>query len=175
MKSTLAPNPRPTTQPAVFRLTASSTLVERMRQMSASIADRAYELFEARGSEHGHDWEDWFRAESELLTPIPAKVVDLDGRVAVRAEVPGFASKDVEVWAGPNRLIIYAKKHKITERQNERTILQRKMSNESFCILDLPHEIDPDNITTTLKNGVLEVTFPKVDMDKKIAVDVKAA
>jgi len=49
------------------------------------------------------------------------------------------------------------------------------MSNESFCILDLAHEIDPDNITTTLKNGALEVTFPKVDMDKKIAVGVKAA
>jgi len=31
-----------------------------------AIAQRAYELFEARGCEHGHDWEDWFRAESEL-------------------------------------------------------------------------------------------------------------
>lgn len=175
MKSTQAPNPRPTTQPAIFRLTASSTLVERMRQISASIAGRAYELFEARGSEHGHDWEDWFRAESELLTPIPVKVVDLNGRFAVRAEVPGFTSKDIEVWAGPSRVIIYAKKHKITERQNEGTILQRKMSDESFCILDLPHEIEPDNITTTFKNGKVEITVPKVDMDKKITVGAKAA
>jgi hypothetical protein len=73
MKSTLTTSPRPTTQPAVFKLTASGTFVERMRQISVAIANRAYELFEARGSEHGHDWEDWFRAESELLTPIPPK------------------------------------------------------------------------------------------------------
>jgi hypothetical protein len=31
-----------------------------------AIAHRAHELFEVRGCKHGHDWEDWFRAESEL-------------------------------------------------------------------------------------------------------------
>jgi hypothetical protein len=30
------------------------------------IAGRAYQLFEERGGEHGHDWEDWFQAEREL-------------------------------------------------------------------------------------------------------------
>lgn len=30
------------------------------------IAHRAYELFLARGSEHGHDQEDWLQAEREL-------------------------------------------------------------------------------------------------------------
>jgi hypothetical protein len=37
-----------------------------MQQEHLAIARRAYELFETRGCEHGHDWEDWFRAESEL-------------------------------------------------------------------------------------------------------------
>jgi hypothetical protein len=30
------------------------------------IAKRAYELYLARGSEHGHDEQDWAQAESEL-------------------------------------------------------------------------------------------------------------
>jgi hypothetical protein len=30
------------------------------------ISRRAYERFEARGSEHGHDQEDWFEAEREV-------------------------------------------------------------------------------------------------------------
>ena len=30
------------------------------------IARRAYQLFEERGREPGHEWEDWFRAEHEL-------------------------------------------------------------------------------------------------------------
>lgn len=30
------------------------------------ISQRAYERFQARGGEHGHDQEDWFEAEREL-------------------------------------------------------------------------------------------------------------
>jgi len=37
-----------------------------MQLVHIAIERRAYELFETRGCEHGHDWEDWFRAESEL-------------------------------------------------------------------------------------------------------------
>lgn len=31
------------------------------------IAARAYELFLARGGQHGDDWADWLRAEAEVL------------------------------------------------------------------------------------------------------------
>ena len=30
------------------------------------IARRAYQLFEERGHEPGHEWDDWFQAEREL-------------------------------------------------------------------------------------------------------------
>jgi len=175
MKSTLATNARPTTQPAVFRLTASGTFVERMQQISAAIANRAYELFEARGFEHGHDWEDWFRAESEVLIPLPAKVVDTGGELTVQAEVSGFTGKDVEVRAEPRRLIIYAKKQGTSEQEKRTSVLQGKMSDEVFRVLDLPHEIDPDNVTATIKNEVLEITLPQVNQGKKTTVGVKAA
>ena len=33
---------------------------------SGDIARRAYDLYLARGGEHGHDLEDWLRAEREL-------------------------------------------------------------------------------------------------------------
>lgn len=33
---------------------------------SESIARRAYERYQERGGEHGHDQEDWFEAEQEL-------------------------------------------------------------------------------------------------------------
>lgn len=33
------------------------------------IAGRAYQLFEARGGQHGHDLEDWLIAERELTSP----------------------------------------------------------------------------------------------------------
>jgi len=33
------------------------------------IATRAFELFSARGGVHGHDLDDWLRAERELTAP----------------------------------------------------------------------------------------------------------
>lgn len=35
------------------------------------IRERAYELFLARGCEHGHDREDWIQAEAEVLGTDP--------------------------------------------------------------------------------------------------------
>jgi hypothetical protein len=32
------------------------------------IALRAYEIFDSRGRTHGHDWDDWLRAEQEILS-----------------------------------------------------------------------------------------------------------
>jgi HSP20 family protein len=175
MKSSIATNPQPATQPAVLRLVAGGTYVERMRHISGAVARRAYELFEARGSEHGHDQDDWFRAESELLTPVPAKVAAINGGLTVRAEVPGFAHKDIEVHVESKRLIIYARARENTEQGRGRESARERTSYESFRVLDLPQEIEPDKITATLQNDVIEITLQKVDTGKKTTTGVKAA
>ena len=33
------------------------------------VAQRAYELYLARGGSHGSDWDDWLAAERELMNP----------------------------------------------------------------------------------------------------------
>ncbi len=38
-------------------------------ELEEQIRHRAYELYEARGREHGHDREDWLQAEGEVLGP----------------------------------------------------------------------------------------------------------
>jgi hypothetical protein len=37
-------------------------------QVHERIAVRAFEIFEKKGRRHGRDWEDWFRAEQEVLS-----------------------------------------------------------------------------------------------------------
>jgi hypothetical protein len=50
----------PTTKKvSTFGRTAAEENLERIR-------DRAYELYEARGREDGHDQEDWLEAEAEI-------------------------------------------------------------------------------------------------------------
>ena len=48
---------------------SQALLDERMRER---IQQRAYQLYEARGAEPGHDLEDWTKAEVEILGPMNA-------------------------------------------------------------------------------------------------------
>jgi hypothetical protein len=51
--------------PRATQRTAETPVVTHVR--ADDISRRAYSLFQARGSEHGHDVEDWFVAEAELF------------------------------------------------------------------------------------------------------------
>jgi hypothetical protein len=39
--------------------------------IQANIAERAHQLYEQRGRVHGYDWEDWLKAESQILGEHP--------------------------------------------------------------------------------------------------------
>ena len=47
---------------------------------------RAYQLFEQRGGQHGHDLEDWLQAEAEVLGKKPGASADQTELVRDAAE-----------------------------------------------------------------------------------------
>lgn len=47
---------------------------EPKQDLEEQIRLRAYELYEQRGGEHGHDFDDWLQAELELTQQKPEKV-----------------------------------------------------------------------------------------------------
>ena len=148
-------------------------LFEQMKEFSQSVARRAYEYFEARGREFGHDLEDWFRAESELMRRAPVEIKEADGQITVRAEVPGFAANEINVSVEPQRLVISGKSEKTTEDQKEETLLSEFRSNQFCRELRLPAEVDPAKTTAVLKDGVLELLLAKVAESIAVNVEVK--
>ena len=52
---------------ATGNLNRKSSAESMDQEMREQIEKRAYELFEARGAEPGHELEDWVRAESEIV------------------------------------------------------------------------------------------------------------
>jgi HSP20 family protein len=148
-------------------------LFEQMKEFSQSVARRAYEHFEARGREFGHDLEDWFRAESELMRRAPVEIKEADSQITVRAEVPGFAANEINVSVEPQRLIVNGKSEKTTEEKKEQTLLSEFRSNQFCREMRLPAEVDPSKTTAVLKDGVLELVFAKVAESKAVNVGVK--
>jgi HSP20 family protein len=148
-------------------------LFDHMKEFSQSVARRAYEYFDARGREFGHDLEDWFRAETELMRRVPVEIKEADGQITVRAEVPGFEANEIKVSVEPQRLVISGKSEKTTEEKKEQTLLSEFRSNQFCRELRLPAEVDPDKTTAVLKDGVLELAFAKADGNKAVEVEVK--
>ena len=87
-------------QPPIFMLVEGDDFSRHLQELSEAIAHRAYELFEGEGYRDGHDLEDWYRAESQLLQPVPVEFEETDHSLTVRADIPGFTDREVEVRVG---------------------------------------------------------------------------
>src|SRR5262249_16585601 len=98
-----------TNRDATVKIVPTENLFEHLKEIYQSTAHRAYEHFEGRGQEDGHDLDDWFRAEAELLWPMPVEMVEFNDHITVRTKTPGFRCKELEIGVEPNRLIINGK------------------------------------------------------------------
>jgi HSP20 family protein len=148
-------------------------LFEEMKDFSQSVARRAYDFFESRGRELGHELEDWFRAESELLRPVPAEITENNERITVSAEVPGFSANEIKVSVEPEYLVISGRSEQKTEEKAEQMVYSDRRSRQFCRSLELPAQVDPATATATLKDGILELTLAKAAVSKAVNVEVK--
>ena len=158
-----------------LRVVSFEDLFERINKMYDSIARRAFEIFESKGRISGRDLEDWFKAETELLHPLHIDVSESDNALTVRAEVPGFTAKELEVSIEPRRLTITGKREAKEERKDKKAIYSERCSDQILRMIDLPAEVDAAKVTATLKDGVLELAMPKAAPAKKVRIEPKAA
>jgi HSP20 family protein len=140
-----------------------------------ALSRRAYEIFEGNGRAFGRDLEDWFQAEREVLHPVHVTIEESDDSLAVKAEVPGFSEKELEINLEPRRLTITGKRESKKEGKKGKTIYAERCCDQILRIVDLPADIEPDKVTATLKNGVLEFSLPKVAKAHTIRIHPKAA
>ena len=83
--------------PETRTLHPGDAFFELSQEFNDLIALRAYELFELRGSVHGHDREDWLQALSEISQDVPVEITETQTGFTVRAGVPGFSEEEIEV------------------------------------------------------------------------------
>lgn len=151
------------------------SLFDQIQDTFNALSSRAYEIFEGNGRAFGRDLEDWFQAESELLHPVHVNIEESDDSLAVKAEVPGFSEKELEVSIEPRRLTITGKREAKKEEQKARAVYAERCCDQVLRIVDLPADIETDKVTATLKNGVLEFTMPKAAKAQIVRIHPKPA
>jgi HSP20 family molecular chaperone IbpA len=131
-------------------------VLDRMNETEGLIAERAYEIYQSRGGEHGSDQEDWFRAEQEILHPLAIERDVTDDALRLTARVPGFDAKDLEVAIGHRRAVICG----VHSDSNEPADTARK-NRKVMRIVDLPFDVDPVSARATLQSGTLQIVLPR--------------
>jgi HSP20 family protein len=145
-----------------------------MKEVSETISRRAYEFFEQRGREIGREIDDWLHAECELLRPVRIEISEDDKVLKVRAEVPGFSAKDIQISVEPRRIIISGQTETTEDQKTAETVISEWKSNEILRAVELPAEVDPGKATAVVKDGILELSIEKAVTAGAVAVEVKA-
>jgi HSP20 family protein len=164
-----------TTKESVPVRQTGGDLVTQFDRIYDSIARRAFELFERNSRWFGSDLDDWFRAESELLHPLPLELKETDGDFTVRAEVPGFAQKDLEISLEPRSLKIAGKRETKEQEKKGKMIRSELCADQILRTIDLPADVDTSKATASLKNGVLTIDLPKAVHAKAVRIEPKAS
>jgi len=150
------------TSPAtLLRPCAPEDLQWDMQQIQLAVARRAFELFEMRNREHGHDWEDWFQAESELLRPVSTAISETAEHYSIRANVLGLSERELKVSIEPKRIAIVGSKELNAEAETKGPPADF-YPDQILHLIPLSSEVDPEGAVIELQSGVLRFELPKV-------------
>jgi len=154
-------------------VTAKEGEVQRMpRALSAfDEMDRVFDEFFGRGWLRPFRWERPSLFGEGAFAP-KVDVLDRDDDVVVRAELPGVKKEDVEVSISGNMLTIKGEtKHE--EKEEKGDYYRAEMSRGAFSrTFSLPTEVDQARAAAAMKDGVLELTLPKIEKSKRRTIKI---
>lgn len=138
--------------------------------------ERVFESMWPRAWHRPGRWE--WPAWASSVMPFEGKspkvdVIERDAEIVIRAEVAGVDKKDLDVSVTDNSVTIKGStSHEEKEEQGE--YFRCEMTRGSFSrTLALPSEVDGAKAKATFKDGVLELTVPKVTKAKRRSVKVE--
>lgn len=136
-------------------------LIRQLAEISQKTAQRAFELFVERGGGFSRPHDDWFRAEAELLCPVPVEITENNGTVNVRANVAGFKPEEIEIGITDNLLLISGKTETHTETVDTNIVYSDFRSDRFFRQIPLPTAVSPEKAEAEIKDGILWIALPK--------------
>ncbi|TCV90397.1 Hsp20/alpha crystallin family protein [Sulfurirhabdus autotrophica] len=99
-------------------------------------------------------------------------IIEHDGDILVRAEVPGVDKKDLDISVTENTVTIKGKSSH-EEKEEKGDYYRCEISRGAFArTVSLPHDVDPDNAKASFKDGLLEMTIPKLKKSKRHSVNI---
>jgi len=122
------------------------------------------------------DTNDVTRTEDTFGSWIPpVDIFESNDQLVIRAEVPGVQRDDMDVRIENGVLTLHGERKRETEVQDENAFRRERVYGAFARSFTLPTTVDASKVTAAYKDGVLEVTVPKVETAKPKKVEIRAA
>ncbi|MBN1574306.1 MAG: Hsp20/alpha crystallin family protein [Deltaproteobacteria bacterium] len=114
--------------------------------------------------------------EEALTTGVWSPVVDIyetDTSVILKAELPGMTKDDIIIEINENNLILKGERKfqkDIKEENYHRIERSYGTFSRSFT---LPDTVDKDKVSASFKEGILEITIPKIEGAKPKQIEIQ--
>jgi HSP20 family molecular chaperone IbpA len=141
--------------PQIISEDQNAAFQDKVRQR---IAERAYDIYQNSGGDHGNDYEHWIQAENEVLQR-GIDVRESGSWLAFNASIPDAPAENVEICLTPTSVSVRVQKSEQIENAaaNEERLNQR----EIFLTHELNAEIEPSSASATLKDQKLTIMVKK--------------
>ena len=106
---------------------------------------------------------------------VPIDLVEYDDEFVATVDLPGYDREDVSVSVTDHTLRVTAEHDESTEvSEDDERVLRRERRHESVRrSITLPDEIDSGSVTARMKNGVLTVTLPRVEVESSREIEIE--
>ena len=81
---------------------------EEFERFADAIPRRAYQLCEDPGGNKARDFDDWLRAERQIVVAPASEVVEKEDLLVLYLLLAGYTPEEVAVMAGPNGVLLLA-------------------------------------------------------------------
>jgi len=117
-----------------------------------------------------------FDGDSGELAFIPSAEMDeTDKEFHLKLEVPGLEAEDLDISVMEDSVSIKGERQSETKSEEEGMVRSEFHYGKFERVIPLSAHVQNDKVTAEYKNGILNLTLPKVEEERKQAVKVNVA
>jgi HSP20 family protein len=105
----------------------------------------------------------------------PVDIFEKDNNLVIRAELPGVDKKDIDVRIENGVLTLHGERKRETTIDEENAYRMERIYGTFTRSFSLPTTVDPTKINALFKDGILELTVPKLETAKPKRIEIRAA
>ena len=123
-----------------------------------------------------HLFENWVTKDNgtTMWDFMPAAEMDeTDEEIELKLEIPGLEAKDLDVEVTETSVSISGERKESTKTEDKGMLRSEFHYGKFERVIPLPTEVKNDHVKAEYKNGILTLTLPKMEQEKRKSVKVE--